>query len=86
MGAVEKWLRRAGGGTAACHGDAVGMAADREPPIGRVYVPTASYAEMGEWALPPDETAVFGCRPAPPGRCRKRPEARWLRGGSAHFR
>ena len=22
------------------------------PPIGRVYVPTGSYAEMGEWALP----------------------------------
>ena len=26
------------------------------PPIGRVYVPTGSYAEMGEWALPPDES------------------------------
>ena len=32
---------------------------EREPPIGRVYVPTSSYAEMGEWALPPDETVVF---------------------------
>ena len=32
---------------------------EREPPIGRVYVPTCSYAEMGEWALPPDETVVF---------------------------
>ena len=29
------------------------------PPIGRVYVPTGSYAEMGEWALPPDESLVF---------------------------
>ena len=28
-------------------------------PIGRVYVPTGSYAEMGEWALPPDESRVF---------------------------
>lgn len=53
---------------------------DREPPIGRVYVPTSSYAEMGEWALPPDETVVF----APllhDAAARKAPEARWLRGG-----
>ena len=28
-------------------------------PIGRVYVPTGSYAEMGEWALPADESRVF---------------------------
>lgn len=26
--------------------------ADREPPRGRVYLPTASYMEMGEWTLP----------------------------------
>ncbi|MGC8633347.1 MAG: alpha-amylase/4-alpha-glucanotransferase domain-containing protein [Candidatus Limnocylindrales bacterium] len=32
---------------------------DREPPVGRVYVPTASYIEMGEWALPPDQSTVF---------------------------
>jgi alpha-amylase len=25
---------------------------DRQPPSGRVYLPTASYREMGEWALP----------------------------------
>ena len=53
---------------------------DREPPIGRVYVPTSSYAEMGEWALPPDETAVF----APllhRAVAEHLPEARWLRGG-----
>jgi len=25
----------------------------KEPPAGRVYLPTASYEEMGEWALPP---------------------------------
>ena len=28
-------------------------------PIGRVYVPTGSYAEMGEWALPAGESADF---------------------------
>src|SRR5262249_22150154 len=53
---------------------------EREPPIGRVYVPTSSYAEMGEWALPPDETVVF----APllhRAVAEHRPEARWLRGG-----
>ena len=32
---------------------------DRHAPIGRVYVPTSSYAEMGEWALPADEAPVF---------------------------
>jgi len=32
---------------------------DGNAPIGRVYLPTASYAEMGEWALPPDESRVF---------------------------
>jgi alpha-amylase len=26
---------------------------DVEPPAGRVYLPTAAYTEMGEWALPP---------------------------------
>ncbi len=49
-------------------------------PIGRVYVPTASYAEMGEWALPPSEAPVFGellHRAEKAGL----PEARYLRGG-----
>ena len=49
------------------------------PPIGRVYVPTGSYAEMGQWALPPDESLVFSevlHRAQDEGR----PEARWLRG------
>ncbi len=27
---------------------------DRFPPTGRIYLPTASYEEMTEWALPPD--------------------------------
>ncbi len=53
---------------------------DREAPIGRVYVPTSSYAEMGEWSLPPDETVVFG-RLLHDAVARKDPAARWLRGG-----
>ena len=53
---------------------------EREPPIGRVYVPTSSYAEMGEWALPANEGLEFAAalhRAAD----ERRPEARWLRGG-----
>ena len=50
-------------------------------PIGRVYVPTGSYVEMGAWALPPDEGAEFE---AVLHRAQKEhlPEARWLRGAS----
>src|SRR4029079_12788319 len=47
--------------------------------IGRVYVPTGSYAEMGEWALPADEAIAFS-RAVPDAVERGRPEARWLRG------
>ncbi len=53
---------------------------DREPPIGRVYVPTSSYAEMGEWALPPDETVVFS-RLVHDAAAGHDPAYRWLRGG-----
>jgi alpha-amylase len=53
---------------------------DREAPIGRVYVPTSSYAEMGEWALPPDETVVFS-HLLHDAVARHDPSARWLRGG-----
>jgi 4-alpha-glucanotransferase len=50
-------------------------------PIGRVYVPTGSYAEMGEWALPPDESRVFSAV-LHEAQVDARPEARWLRGAS----
>ncbi len=49
-------------------------------PTTRVYFPTASYVEMTEWVLPPDETPVFvGLLE----RARERgdPAARFLRGG-----
>jgi alpha-amylase len=51
------------------------------PPAGRIYVPTASYAEMGEWALPPDEAGPFA-EALRQARAHGRPEARWLRGAS----
>jgi hypothetical protein len=49
-------------------------------PQGRIYVPTASYLEMTEWALPPDETRVFVAA-IESARREGRPEARFLRGG-----
>ncbi|MGZ6268861.1 MAG: glycoside hydrolase family 38 N-terminal domain-containing protein, partial [Candidatus Limnocylindrales bacterium] len=32
---------------------------ERQPPTTRAYFPAASYEEMTEWVLPPDETPVF---------------------------
>ncbi len=53
---------------------------EREPPVGRIYVPTASYIEMGEWALPAAESTVFT---ALVKRAFEHdlPEKRYLRGG-----
>ena len=48
-------------------------------PIGRVYIPTGSYEEMGEWALPADESLLFHTT-LKEDRAAGRPEARWLRG------
>lgn len=50
------------------------------PPLGRVYVPTSSYAEMTEWALPPDEAPVFHDLLAE-ARRRNRPAYKFLFGG-----
>jgi 4-alpha-glucanotransferase len=52
---------------------------EREAPIGRVYVPTGSYSEMGVWALPPEESVVFR-KVFDRAQAEGRPEARWLRG------
>ena len=49
-------------------------------PIGRVYLPTGSYAEMGEWALPADEARAFTAA-LHAAQAANAPEARWLRGG-----
>ncbi|HYM83551.1 MAG TPA: alpha-amylase/4-alpha-glucanotransferase domain-containing protein, partial [Candidatus Dormibacteraeota bacterium] len=54
---------------------------ERAAPTGRVYVPTGSYIEMGEWALPPDESLAFG-EVLRRDVAERRPEARWLRGAS----
>jgi len=49
-------------------------------PIGRAYIPTSSYDEMGEWALPADEAARF-VAVAHAAALADDPAARWLRGG-----
>ena len=50
-------------------------------PVGRVYIPAGSYAEMGEWALPPEESRAFASA-LHAAVAEGRPEARWLRGAS----
>jgi alpha-amylase len=50
-------------------------------PVGRVYIPTGSYAEMGAWALPADEGLEF-TRILHRAQEEGLPEARWLRGAS----
>jgi len=55
---------------------------DARPPAGRVYLPTAAYTEMGEWALPPAAAAELE---AARHRLQELPDgerlARLLRGG-----
>ena len=50
-------------------------------PLGRVYVPVGSYAEMGAWALMPDESRAF-TRTLAHDQAEGRPESRWMRGAS----
>jgi len=50
---------------------------DAEPPAGRVYLPPASYEEMMEWVLEPDEARAYeDLRARVPAECR-----RFVRGG-----
>jgi alpha-amylase len=57
-----------------------GEALESHPPIGRVYLPTGSYAEMGEWSLPVEARREF-VRLHHAAVARGAPEARWMRGG-----
>ncbi|HEX3264654.1 MAG TPA: alpha-amylase/4-alpha-glucanotransferase domain-containing protein [Candidatus Limnocylindrales bacterium] len=52
---------------------------ETSPPVGRVYVPTGSYFEMGEWALPAEESREFA-EVVHRAREVDAPELRWLRG------
>jgi hypothetical protein len=53
---------------------------DGHPPVGRVYLPTSSYTEMTEWALPPKEALEFE-HAIQTARAEARPEAKFIRGG-----
>jgi hypothetical protein len=53
---------------------------ERSAPVGRVYIPTGSYAEMGEWALPAVEARSFSAL-VHEARRNEDPAERWLRGG-----
>ena len=57
-----------------------GEALESHPPIGRVYLPTGSYAEMGEWSLPVQARREFVALHHAAVE-RGAPEARWMRGG-----
>ncbi|HEY5995803.1 MAG TPA: alpha-amylase/4-alpha-glucanotransferase domain-containing protein, partial [Candidatus Deferrimicrobiaceae bacterium] len=60
----EGWLARFFEGVEARQKDGLatmtfGEYVDRAPVRGRIYLPTCSYVEMGEWALPPRQAALF---------------------------
>jgi 4-alpha-glucanotransferase len=82
---AEGWLRRFLGALRAAPWITISTFSrvlDTQPPRGRVYLPTASYTEMGEWALPADAAAE---REAARERLRAQPDgarlAGLLRGG-----
>jgi alpha-amylase len=52
----------------------------QHPPIGRVYLPTGSYAEMGEWSLPVEARREY-THLLHEAVEQGKPEARWMRGG-----
>jgi len=53
----------------------------RFPPLGRIYLPTASYDEMTEWALPPEASAALAALKHPLQAERRDDLLRFLRGG-----
>ncbi len=42
------------------HTTPLGEYARNYPALGRIYIPTSSYIEMTEWALPPQKSYIFG--------------------------
>lgn len=83
----DGWLRRffeavelASGWLETCR---MGDYLDGHPPLGRIYLPTASYQEMMGWSLPPEASAQYEQLLH---RAEERPEAwaRFLHGGLWH--
>lgn len=58
-GWVERFFRALEQNSDWLHTIALGEYANRFPAVGRVYLPTASYAEMMEWALPAQESLLY---------------------------
>ena len=56
---LERFLNSVEGAGEWLETSTLGGYLDANAPIGRVYLPTASYAEMMEWALPPDASREF---------------------------
>jgi alpha-amylase len=59
-GWLEKFLCALEAATDRVRTATFGETLDRHAPSGRVYLPTASYDEMGEWALPAEAQQRFG--------------------------
>jgi len=81
---AEGWLEAFFQGLARLRDVEVGTAGeylDRHPPTGRVYLPTASYREMGEWALSPEASAALARAAADLERLVGPSATRLLRGG-----
>lgn len=68
----EKWLdkffRMLGENSHVIHATTPSQYAAQTPPLGRIYLPTASYSEMMEWALPAKQLSAYeqAVKEAPP--------------------
>jgi alpha-amylase len=80
----QGWLEAFFGGLQQVPGLELATAAeylDREPPTGRVYLPTTSYREMTEWVLPPEAAVELERTRDTLERLAGAAAARLLRGG-----
>jgi alpha-amylase len=59
-GWVEEFFSALEENSAWLHTIPLGEYAHKYPALGRVYLPTSSYLEMTEWALPPQKAYTFG--------------------------
>ena len=59
-GWVERFFTALGENANWLHTRPLGEVAAEQAPLGRVYLPSASYEEMMRWALPPDSFAALG--------------------------
>jgi alpha-amylase/alpha-mannosidase (GH57 family) len=59
-GWVEEFFTALEQNSAWLHTIPLGDYASQHPALGRIYIPTSSYIEMTEWALPPQKAYLFG--------------------------